>query len=946
MKNYGQYSDNKDISTKGYDISAVEFKTVSNALRLSLTRANGDLTCLVPQFNQDTTGNSATATKLAASKNLWGRAFDGSADVTGALTNTGSITPQTTSSSHLGSSSLRFHTVYAVNGNYTGTMSITGATEIGSTLSVVGNVGLGTAADSTYKLSVSGKAQISGVLNANGGILIDSSSIGGTDHLVFNRATYNYIRCSAEGGSLHFITNGKTVATANSDVTIKDGELNVKGNVIPAATRTYDVGSSSVMFNNVYTRFLDTAGNYSIRFCVNGSEYMNLSSTGLYIGAAASEKGSGTGASYKLHVVGNSMLNGTTYLGNSTTYYIWNGSSASKLYSLTVGSATALSVSSAGKVAIANESPQGTTVSYSSSTAALKVAGGAAIQGNLGLYSGVYFGNTGYYFVWDSSNNAIHTNANFYSDGWIASGGIGSAGGGGGGGVNVNTYAQIQAGTATGVASENSTYVPTSYALRQTYVTASGLSTTVTNLRAGGSHFTALLMRNTNNSPTITFQGEYDNNLGANITLGTLSGYRATISSTTYTGLSVGSDFFVPNGKHIYTYTYGGAVRSVVYYPTANYDELRFGDISSTTRIYGSSINLGETTSSVVNVKGVTSINGAVNITGVTGYAQGIRIHPYSGTSSIWFGATNNTGFDAGMWGITVDTSSSSTSFRIRGTATASSTTPVDYMKILNGGNVEFGGDIKAVNIIGSGALKYRLDNQDYDVLYHTGSGTTNALNFGASGVATKIQGSSIMLTSAVTIDSNTIGGADHLVFNRNSINYIRASHADGSFMFITNGKAVQTSNSALRINQYGISIKTSTAPSSSYALRVNGNSILSGTLTVGGYSVKGKKTYDLTTLFTKNSGTAIDTIGDSSVEGFLNDICNGYATLFTTEQKTFNGSAFSPRFDVHVAYMQSNFFALYYARMGGTPPMYFEVVEITYDSGWKISTRKTVTLN
>lgn len=58
-------------------------------------------------------GNSSTATKLTTSRTLWGQSFDGSQNVSGALTNTGTITPSATGTFNLGSNALQYSKVYA-----------------------------------------------------------------------------------------------------------------------------------------------------------------------------------------------------------------------------------------------------------------------------------------------------------------------------------------------------------------------------------------------------------------------------------------------------------------------------------------------------------------------------------------------------------------------------------------------------------------------------------------------------------------------------------------------------------------------------------------------------------------------------------------------------------------------------------------------------------------
>ncbi|MEN9349724.1 MAG: hypothetical protein RL372_702 [Bacteroidota bacterium] len=83
----GSYSDltNKPVIPAA-QVSADWNATTGVAMILNkptlFSGAYADLTGPIPTWNQNTTGNAATATKLAASKNINGVAFDGSADIT------------------------------------------------------------------------------------------------------------------------------------------------------------------------------------------------------------------------------------------------------------------------------------------------------------------------------------------------------------------------------------------------------------------------------------------------------------------------------------------------------------------------------------------------------------------------------------------------------------------------------------------------------------------------------------------------------------------------------------------------------------------------------------------------------------------------------------------------------------------------------------------------
>ena len=106
------------------------------------------------------------------------------------------------------------------------------------------------------------------------------------------------------------------------------------------------------------------------------------------------------------------------------------------------------------------------------------------------------------------------------------------------------------------------------------------------------------------------------------------------------------------------------------------------------TMAVGGNVGIGTSTPSCrLDVQGSSKIAGVLNVTGVLNYAEGIRLHPVSGISSIWFGASGETGYDAGMFGIT----KSSVGLRFRGPASDNTTAPSDYMTLAVGGNVGIG---------------------------------------------------------------------------------------------------------------------------------------------------------------------------------------------------------------------------------------------------------------
>ncbi len=104
---------------------------------------------------------------------------------------------------------------------------------------------------------------------------------------------------------------------------------------------------------------------------------------------------------------------------------------------------------------------------------------------------------------------------------------------------------------------------------------------------------------------------------------------------------------------------------------------------------------------SAIYGKSLDITGGTVNITGSSAsYCQGIRIHPVSGTSSIFFGVSGETGSSPGFFGI----SHGSAGLRIRGTASADVSTLNDYVTIAYGGNATFSANVVVNGQVTGGA--------------------------------------------------------------------------------------------------------------------------------------------------------------------------------------------------------------------------------------------------
>ena len=126
-------------------------------------------------------GNAVTATKLQTARTIWGQSFNGSGNVSGAISSTGNITPSATKTSDLGSNSLSYRYVYAtwVGAPSSSSLSLGAANKEHIKIDISGNVGIGTTSP-TSKLHVAGTGYFTSDVSSASNIIAGSYIKGET----------------------------------------------------------------------------------------------------------------------------------------------------------------------------------------------------------------------------------------------------------------------------------------------------------------------------------------------------------------------------------------------------------------------------------------------------------------------------------------------------------------------------------------------------------------------------------------------------------------------------------------------------------------------------------------------------------------------------------------------------------------------------------------------
>ena len=168
----------------------------------------------------------------------------------------------------------------------------------------------------TRDIQPESEVTISGKKPFNGwGTLLVIGSIDGASNqqLAFTGDNRMFIRCAYGTSNNYNTKDWATVALTSDNVASAtklqtprtiwgqnfDGTNNIGGTILPSATHTYNLGSTTYVFEKTYTRYVDTDNTYDLRLSCTGIEVLRL---------AAADKS--TNINYNANISGNLSVNG------------------------------------------------------------------------------------------------------------------------------------------------------------------------------------------------------------------------------------------------------------------------------------------------------------------------------------------------------------------------------------------------------------------------------------------------------------------------------------------------------------------------------------------------------------------------------------------------------------------------------------------------------------
>lgn len=208
--------------------------------------------------------NVASATKLQTPRTIWGQSFDGTGNVSGALSNTGTITASAAATYDIGSNSLDYRYGYFQRiGSKSGTNLRLAANDSDNqiVLHTNGNVGIGTN-------NPSHKLQINGNFYATNTIIGESNRIGLTIRGPLNSSWSSWFAHETSGNEALVIAT-QNEATA---IMLTNGESynNISANRYASMTPALTIEHNQVMINRPYS-----SSGCGYNFYVNGTSNFN-----------------------------------------------------------------------------------------------------------------------------------------------------------------------------------------------------------------------------------------------------------------------------------------------------------------------------------------------------------------------------------------------------------------------------------------------------------------------------------------------------------------------------------------------------------------------------------------------------------------------------------------------------------------------------------------------
>ena len=295
-------------------------------------------------FVGNLSGNASSASKLETSRSIWGQSFDGTANVSGALTGvtnitaSGSITAQkmyitgTANSNAYITADTSYNMYFVANG--LSLLSLDGSQKaVRSGSGYASQISLGTATVRWSNLySVAGN--FSGDITANRIKITDTDAVR---HIEFSRTSYNYLTAPAgTDSSINFIVNGQDLLIANADLSVRNGL------VCAGTNNATSLGNSTYRWSGLYSVLGNFSGAVTMASTLavtgaltakggvnfNGSQLTNVSRIEFQPGDAGRKTVITNGGSFLLYGATGGWSAGLGYYGSDGTTSLGNAAGA------------------------------------------------------------------------------------------------------------------------------------------------------------------------------------------------------------------------------------------------------------------------------------------------------------------------------------------------------------------------------------------------------------------------------------------------------------------------------------------------------------------------------------------------------------------------------------------------------------------------------------------